>query len=329
MKAVLYTSTGQADAVLELGELPTPRPATGELLVRLEASGVNPSDVKARAGLRVGASGMPYPCIVPHSDGAGVVEAVGEGLDASWVGQSVWLCNGQWQRAFGTAAEYIAIDASLVFPLPENCSAVEGAALGIPALTAAHCVFADGDVNGQSILINGGAGTVGYLAVQMAAAAGATVIATASPSKAQKLLDAGASKVLDYRSDTLAADILEANSGQPVDRIVEVEFGLNADTDAEVIKPRGTVAAYGSAQCIRPELPFYGFMFKGVKLDMVLVYSLNGQERADAAERVNRALSKGDLTLPIHATYPLHDCAAAHQVVESGDRNGAVIVEIN
>jgi len=328
MQAAFYTATGPATEVLKVGDQETPKPGPGELLVRLHASGVNPSDVKARAGLRVGSSGMPYPSIVPHSDGAGIVSAVGEGVNSNKIGKRVWLCNGQWQRASGTAAQYIAIDKSLVFDLPEHCHFTEGAALGIPALTAAHCVFAGGPVEDQCILINGGAGTVGHLAVQLAAAGGAKVIATASASKKQQLLDAGANVALDYRSPSLAADILAANDGQPVDRIVEVEFGMNADVDAEVIIKRGTVAAYGSAQNIRPELPFYPFMFKGVNLDMVLVYELTTAERKAAAEHVNDALISKQLQLPIHARYPLRDCASAHEAVEAGDRHGAIIVEI-
>lgn len=328
MQAAFYTAMGPAAEVLQIGDQATPKPGPGELLVRLHASGVNPSDVKARAGLRVGSSGMPFPTIVPHSDGAGIVSAVGEGVNSNKIGRRVWLCNGQWQRASGTAAQYIAIDKSLVFDLPEHSCFAEGAALGIPALTAAHCVIADGPVEDQTVLIHGGAGTVGHLAVQLAVAAGAKVIATASANKAQKLLDAGASTALDYRSPTLAADILAANDGQAVDRIIDVEFGMNADVDAEVIKTRGTVAAYGSAQNIRPELPFYGFMFKGVKLDMVLVYSLSTSERKAAAELVNDALIGKQLQVPIHARYPLRDCADAHLAVEAGDRQGAVIVEI-
>ncbi len=328
MQAVYYTATGLASEVLHCSDQATPVAGPGELLVRLHASGVNPSDVKARAGLRAGASGMPYPSVIPHSDGAGIVAAVGEGVDPVRVGQRVWVCNGQWQRANGTAAQYIALDHSLVFELPENCNFAEGAALGIPALTAAHCVFAAGEVEGQTLLINGGAGTVGHLAVQLAAAAGARVIATANASKAQQLLDAGAHAALDYRSNTLAEDILAANNDQPIDRIVEVEFGVNADTDAAVIKSRGSIAAYGSAKSMRPEIPFYGFMFKGVTLDMVLIYSLNQQERAAAAERVNQALASQQLSIPLHAKYPLRDCAQAHQAVEAGNRHGAIVVEI-
>lgn len=326
MQAVYYSETGAAATVLQIGEQTRPQPSPGELLVRLHCSGVNPSDVKARAGLRAG--GMPYPRITPHSDGAGVVSAVGEGVDPARIGARVWLCNGQWQRANGTAAQYISIDQSLVFDLPEQSDFAVGAALGIPALTAAHCVFADGDVAGKTLLISGGAGTVGHLAVQLASAGGAKVIATASAGKLQQLLDAGASSALDYRSETLAADILKANEGQPVDRIVEVEFGVNADTDAEVIKVHGTIAAYGSAQNMRPEIPFYPFMFKSVKLNMVLVYLLSKQERQAAADRVNQALVTRQLLIPIHQKYPLSECARAHESVEAGDRHGAVIVEI-
>ncbi len=328
MQAAFYTATGPADAVLTVDEQSTPQPSANELLIRLHASGVNPSDVKARAGLRAGSSSMPFARIVPHSDGAGIITAVGEGVDPARVGERVWLCNGQWQRASGTAAQYIAIDQALVFELPEHSSFAEGAALGIPALTAAHCVFSGGAVKGQTLLINGGAGTVGYLAVQMAVAAGAKVITSSSAAQRQLLLDAGVASALDYSAEDLADQILSANAGKGVDRIIEVEFGANADTNAAVIKDRGTLVAYGSAKEQRPEIPFYPFMFKGVTLDLVLVYKLSAQERTAAAERVNAALSSAKLQVPVHAKYPLRECAKAHEAVEAGNRSGAIIVEI-
>ncbi len=328
MQAVYYTETGPASAVLHCGEQPTPQPSSGELLVRLHCSGVNPSDVKARAGLRAGSSGMPYRSVTPHSDGAGIVSAVGRGVDPARIGERVWICNGQWQRACGTAAQFIAIDQSLVFQLPEHTSFAAGAALGIPALTAAYCVFSGGDVAGKTLLINGGAGTVGFLAVQLAAAAGATVITTASPGKLAALTEAGASQAIAYNSANLAEEILRANNGAYVDRIIDVEFGENANTDAAVIKERGTVVAYGSAKNMRPELPFYEFMFKGVNLDMVLVYSLTAKERNAAAQPVITALSNNKLQVPVHAHYSLRDCAKAHEAVESGARSGAIIVDI-
>ncbi|CAE6786778.1 Phthiocerol synthesis polyketide synthase type I PpsC [Paraburkholderia nemoris] len=330
MKATWYEKTGPATDVLVVGEMVRPEPEPGEVLVRVRASGVNPSDVKARAGTRAGGSGMPFPRIVPHSDGAGVIEACGAGVDRSRIGQRVWLWNGQWQRAFGTCAEYVALPANQAVPLPKGFDDATGASLGIPALTAAHLVCSDGPVSGQTVLISGGAGTVGMLAVQLARWGGAHVVATARPgADTERVLAAGAHHVVDYANEGLEARVLEANNGRSVDRIVEVEFGLNIDADAGIIKPRGRIATFGSALCPRPELPFYPLMFKGVRLEFVLIYLLDDEERAQAISHVNQALESGALKVPVHARFVLADVAQAHQAVERGRRTGTVIVEIS
>lgn len=195
MKAAFYDRNGPADDVLQVGEMPKPIPAAGEVLVRVHASGVNPSDVKSRAGLR---AKMAYPRVVPQSDGAGVIEAVGAGIDPARVGERVWIWNGQWQRPLGTAAEYIALPGLQASHLPDNTPFEAGACLGIPAMTAHRCVFADGPVAGQKILVTGGAGAVGHYAVQLARWGGAQVIATASgPEKAAHAKAAGADRVVN------------------------------------------------------------------------------------------------------------------------------------
>ncbi len=211
MKAVWYEGFGPAGEVLVHGEMPAPEPGPGEVLVRLHASGVNPSDVKLRAGARPGAR-MEWPRIVPHSDGAGVIEALGQGVDRARIGQRVWIWNGQWRRPFGTAAEYIAVpDAQAVF-LPGNVSFAEGACLGIPALTAWAAVMGDGPVEGRTVLVTGGAGSVGRYAVQMARVAGAEVITTVSgPEKAAHAV--GAHHVVNYREEDVPARILEITQG--------------------------------------------------------------------------------------------------------------------
>lgn len=330
MKATWYERTGPATDVLVVGEMARPEPGPGEVLVRVRASGVNPSDVKARAGTRAGGSGMPFPRVVPHSDGAGVIEACGAGVDRSRIGQRVWLWNGQWRRPFGTCAEYVSLPAKQAVPIPAGVDDATGASLGIPALTAAHLVFSDGPVRGQTLLISGGAGTVGILAVQLARLGGAHVIATARPgADTERVLAAGAHHVVDYANEGLDARVLEANRGRSVDRIVEVEFGLNIDADAGIIKPRGHIVTFGSALRPRPELPFYPLMFKGVRLEFVLIYLLDDVERAQAISHINQALQSGALTVPVHARFSLANVAQAHQTVESGRRTGVVIVEIN
>lgn len=329
MKAVWYEKTGPAKDVLIYGTMEKISPQEGEVLVRLHASGVNPSDVKARAGIRAGGSGMPYPRIIPHSDGAGIIEAVGPGVSDSKIGKRVWVWNGQWGRPYGTAAEYIILPFKQVVALPENVSFETGASLGIPAVTAAHCVYSNGDVTGKTVLISGGAGTVGRLMVQFARIGGAHVIATAmNEADMARALKAGAHKVLNFTSPTLANDILQANNGKPVDRIVEVEFGVNAEVNAAVIKNRGNIVTYGSALALKPELPFYTLMFKGVTVEFVLVYLLSEQEHDAAAKRVNDALTANKLDIPIHATFPIERCWEAHESVEKGGRVGSVIVTI-
>ncbi|SHG75732.1 NADPH2:quinone reductase [Cognatiyoonia sediminum] len=329
MRAVTYSQFGSAAEVLNLSALSKPSPAEGEVLVRLSISAVNPSDVKARAGGRPGVLKPPFPTIIPHSDGAGVIEAVGEGVDKSRIGERVWIWNGQWKRAFGTAADYIALPSEQAVPLPQETSFEEGAILGIPALTATHAVLGGGSVDGKTLLVSGGAGTVGYLAVQAAKASGAQVIATARGSKGlDAAKGAGADFVFDYSDPDLATKILDATNGDLVDRIVEVEFGKNAQTNASVIAEGGTIAAFGSAKETEPVLPFYPLMFKAVTLDLVLVYLLNSAERLAAINNLTNLLEQKALKFRIAETLPLEDCAKAHDLVADGAREGSVLLRI-
>jgi len=329
MRAITYDRFGSAADVLTLETLPTPSPAPGEVLVRLATSGVNPSDVKARAGGRPGVTEPPFPKITPHSDGAGVIEAVGDGVPASRVGERVWIWNGQWQRAFGTAADYIALPEAQAVPLPDPVSFDAGAVLGIPGLTAVHAVLGGGPVEGKTVLVSGGAGTVGHLAVQVAAASGARVLATARGADGLAAAKAaGAEHVFDYTSPDLADQILAAAGGALVDRIVEVEFGQNAETNTKVIAERGTIAAFGSAKDMTPVLPFYPLMFKAVTLDLVLVYLLSMSQRRTAIDNLTALLNQDALDIRIAQTFDLADCAGAHDLVASGDRSGSVILHL-
>ncbi len=328
MKAVTYTAFGAAADVLQVQDLPDVSPAPGEVVVDIAFSGVNPSDVKARAGSRPGVTKPPFPVIVPHSDGSGVISAVGEGVAESRVGERVWIWNGQWQRAFGTAAQRISVPSEQAVKLPDDVSLQTGAVLGIPGLTATHSVFSGSDIAGKSVLVHGGAGTVGYLAVQLAKWGGARVIATASPRNHDRVLAAGADAVLDYAATDLADRILDANLGAPVDKIVDVEFGQNAETNAAVIAENGRINAYGSAQVMSPTLPFYTLMFKAVTLETILVYILTPEARSEAVAVLTRALTQGALQCPVQTVYDLEDCALAHQAVEAGNREGAVLLGI-
>ncbi len=325
MRAVWYEQFGPADDVLIQGELPTPSPALGEVLVRLHASGVNPSDVKLRAGARPGAT-MAFPRVVPHSDGAGVIEAVGGGVDPARIGERVWVWNAGWQRAFGTAAEYVALPAHQAVHLPEGTSFAEGACLGIPAMTAWYALFRDGPVEGQTVLVTGGAGAVGRYACQMARLGGARVITTVS--SAEKAAHAMAETWINYRETNVAEAVLDLTDGAGVDRIVDVDFAANQPDALEAIKPGGTIAAYASASDQTPPLSFYPFMFKNITLHMLIVYRLDRATHARGEAQLAEWLAAGALS---HAVVPggtLADTAAAHRLVEAGRKLGTVVVEV-
>ncbi len=328
MRAITYSRFGAAADVLTLTDVPAPSPNPGEVLVRLKVSGVNPSDAKARAGARPVVTKPAFDQIIPHSDGAGVIEAVGTSVDASRIGQRVWIWNGQWQRAFGTAAEYIALPADQAVPLPDGVTYDVGATLGIPGLTAAQTVFGGGDVDGQTLLISGGAGAVGHNAVQLAKAGGATVIATCSTKARSRVMEAGADHVFDYADPDLTRQITDVAGPSGIHRAVEVEFGTNATLLAEVMAPNGTIAAYGSFLDMTPELPFGPYMFKALKIDINLIYILPKPARDVAIARLHKALSDGALTPAIHTRMALDDCAAAHDLVMTPGRAGAVLLEI-
>ncbi|WP_069298808.1 NADPH:quinone reductase [Neptunicoccus sediminis] len=323
MKAAFYTEQGAAAAVLQVGEQPTPKPAAGEVLVRLATSGANPSDVKSRAGARA----MAYPLIIPHSDGAGEIEAVGEGVDSARIGQRVWIWNGQWQRPLGTCAEYIALPSEQAVALPDTTPFDAAACFGIPALTAYRTVYADGPVEGLKILVSGGAGTVARYAIQMAKIGGAEVITTvSSDEKAAYVRAAGADHVVNYRDADAATQILDLTGG--THRAVELEFGLNAQLLCEVMRPNGTIAAYGSAGDPAPQLPFMPMMFKDLTLRMILVYILTPQARRAALDGVTAMLEADQLTHSIAASYPLDQIVTAHERVEQADKMGSVVVTL-
>ena len=327
MRAALYRQKGPADEVMEITTMDPPAPAAGEVRVRLMSSGVNPSDVKLRAGVSVGGMAMPFPAIIPHSDGAGVIDAVGQGASRFSPGDRVWVFNGGWKRAFGTAAEMITLPEHQVNPLPDNTSFAHGACLGIPALTAVHAVTRGGDISGKTILISSGGGVVGRYCIEVARALGAGKIITtaSSPVSRDTAAQAGADTILDYKSLQLGAEIMAACDG--IDHAVEAEFGVNAAMLAEVINPCGSIASYGSALDKTPTLPFYELMFKNIRLDMMLVYLLDTADRRAATDILTDLLARGAITENIAATLPLEDCARAHELVEASNKSGSVILD--
>ena len=327
MKAMIYETFGPAEDVLRLVQLDAGTPAPGEVQVDLAFSGVNPSDVKARAGARPGVTKPPFPQIIPQSDGSGVISAVGDGVPASRIGERVWIWNGQWQRAFGTCAEAITLPSDQAVALPGNTDLETGAVLGIPGLTACYTVFSGGPVTGKTVLVQGAAGTVGFLAAQLALWGGAKVIATARDAGAERVRALGVQHVFDFTDPDLVQQVLQANDGQMVDRIIEPEFGRNIAQNTEMVAQNGTICAYGSVLEPAPVLPFMPLMFKAVTLDLALIYILTPEQRRTMIDTLTRALTEGALHCPIAAVYPLEEAADAHRAVERGNRAGAVLIQ--
>lgn len=328
MRAAWFEKFGEAADVLKVGEMDAPVAGPGEVLVRLHASGVNPSDVKKRAGSFPDLlDGGP---IVPNSDGAGLIEAVGDGIDAARVGERVWVYQAQFARRFGTAAEYVAIDNARAPALPDNVSFDVGACLGIPAMTAHRTVFADGDVAGQTIVVTGAAGRVGHYAVQWAAQAGARVIATASNADDAAMCDAaGAAHVVNHRGDCFADDILTANKGERIDRAIDLEFGANLDTWIATLKTSGTIATYGSVAVPEPRLPFFKLMYMDATVRFIIVYAMPEVAKQSAIDDITAALREDQLQHRVAEQLPLQDIARANEIIEAGEVRGAVVLTID
>ncbi|HUR89356.1 MAG TPA: NADPH:quinone reductase [Ramlibacter sp.] len=327
MRAAYYERTGPAREVLHVGEMPDPVPGPGEVRVRLQWSGVNPSDVKSRMGLR--SKQLAFPRIVPHSDGMGVIESVGEGVDRHRIDERVWIWNGAWQRPSGTAAELIALPAEQAVPLPPGVPGEAAACFGIPALTAMHAVLVAGGVQGRTVLVAGGAGAVGHYAVQFAKQLGAAkVIATVgSEAKAQLARDAGADAVIDYRREDVAAKVMQATNNVGADRIIEVDVAANAAIDSACVRRDGQWVVYGSGQG-KFELEFFPLIAKNVELRFFIVYNLDPEQRARAINCLHRLLAKGVVRHNVAQRLPLEDIARAHDMVGDGTAGGNVVLAI-
>lgn len=326
MKAAWYENIGAAGEVLQVGETTDPTPNAGEVLIEIKASGVNPSDVKTRAGAR---GELQFPQIIPHSDGGGVITAVGEGIDENRIGERVWIWNGAFGRAHGTCAEMIALPSEQAVSLPDETSYEAAACLGIPASTAYYGMLCDGSVENQTVLVTGGAGAVGYYGIQLAKWSGASVIATVSgDEKAAVASNAGADLIINYRDEDVVAAIEDFTNGEGVDRILEVEFGGNLSVSEQVIKPNGTIASYGSVAVMEPTLPFYNFMFKGVKLNTYLIYIVSESDRNTIVNGLNAAMNDRALTHLVSESYALDDIVNAHLSMESNRVIGNIVVGI-
>ena len=325
MQAAYYERTGPARSVLTVGEQPTPEPGPGEVRVRVVVSGVNPSDVKGRmAPRRPG-----FPLVIPHSAGAGVVDAVGQGVEPSRIGERVWLWNAQWRRPFGTAAGYAALPSEQAVPLPDGVPFDVGACLGIPWFTAWRAVnYRPPASPGETMLVAGGAGSVGCYAVQLAKRAGYRVIATvSSDEKADVAAGAGADAVLNYRTGDLASAVKALTDGRGVDRIVEVDLAANCPSYTGLLARGGLVVAYGSGDWSKP-LPLLDWLRHGVELALFSVYELPGEVRDAAITASRGVLADPGFRHLVAARFPLGRIVEAHEAVEGGSLIGNVLVEV-
>ena len=324
MRAAYYDRQGLAREVLQLSELPDPAPSPGEVLVRVHASGLNPSDTKGRSGWGGGA--MPFPRVIPHQDGAGVIEQVGAGVDPARVGERVWVFEAQRGRAGGTAAQFTVVPAAQAVRLPDATSFEVGACLGVPAMTAHRCLFADGGISGQWVLVQGGAGAVGQAAILLAKWGGARVAATVSRrEQASVATEAGADMVINRREEDVAARVRHI-SGGGVARIVDVALAENVETDLACLAVNGVISAYASdaadAQLI---VPFRRAMIGGIVIRMVYVYLMPEQAHLDAARDIVAALQAGAYRPHVGLRLPLDRIAEGHDAQDSGKLVGKVV----
>jgi NADPH:quinone reductase len=325
MIAAWYDRQGPAAEVLQIGEFPAPEPGPGEVRVRVALSGVNPGDTKKRAGWP--GSPMIYPRVIPHSDGAGVIDAVGAGVDTNRLGQRVWTYGAQSYRPFGTAAQLTCVPDRQAVALPDEVSDELGACLGIPGITAHRAVFSDGPVAGTTILVHGVLGSVSSLAAQLAHWGGADVIGTVVHASDLDLVDTSVVSRAVALDQTDAAAEIRDHAADGVDRIVEVDFSDNAELDTAIVANGAVIAAYAS-RADRPELPFWPMLFANITLRLLGSDDFSAEAKQKAGDDLSAAAKTGALRIPVAPAYPLARIAAAHDHVDHGPRNGRIVVAI-
>jgi NADPH:quinone reductase len=325
MRAAYYERQGPAASVLKVGELPLPEPGPGEVRVRITFSGVNPGDTKKRQDWL--GYGMSAPRIVPHSDGAGVVEAVGTSVTPARLGRRVWIYGAQSGRPFGTAAEATVVPSTQAVDLPDGVPDQVGAALGIPGITAWRAVFADGAVAGRTVLVHGVLGAVSSLAAQLARWGGARVVGTVrQAAQRERVPDHVASAVVALDHPDAVAEV-RAVAPEGIDRIVEVALSENVELDAAVVSQGAVIAVYGSSKP-RPELPFWHLLFSNVTLRLLGSDDFPAEAKAEAARGLTRAVAEGKLRIEVGPIFALDEVVAAHEAVERGETRGRVLVRV-
>jgi NADPH:quinone reductase len=324
MKAAWYERQGPAREVLMVGEMPDPTPAAGEVRIRIAASGINPGDVKKRQDTF--GVGMPYPRVIPHSDGAGRVDQLGTGVPSEWMSRSVWCYGAQSYRPFGTAAEFTVVPVDRIAPLPGSVPMEQGACLGIPGITAHRAVHVAGPVNGRSVLVQGAAGSVGACAVRLARFAGARVIGTVrSSSDEATAKNAGAHDVLV--GDKELTSRVKALAPDGIDHIVEVAFGANMEADVELLKQGGSIASYATDNAA-PKIPFWQMVFKNIRVFFLGSDDFPKEAKSQATRDLNAALEGEWQGFDIGERIALADIARAHELVEHPMRRGRVVVVV-
>ena len=322
MIAAWYDSQGLAPDVLQVGEMSTPEPGPGEVRVRLELSSVNPGDTKKRRGWL--GSSMTYPRVVPHSDGAGFVDAVGSGVEQSRVGERVWVFGAQSYRAFGTAAQFTVVPEWEAIALPDSVAPEVGACLGIPGITAHRAVFGDGSVDGRTVVVHGVLGGVGSMAAQLARWKGATVIGTVRTAKDIEQARVSGTELAVALDDPNAARQVRESAEGGVDRIVEVAFSENIDFDAAVAKNDTVIAAYGT-RVDRPSMPFWPMLFDNITIRLLGSDDFSQDAKTTAARELTEAASAGALSVSVDEPLPLDRIADAHDRVDAGTRSRVVL----
>ena len=329
MRAAYYERKGPAPKVIVLGELPDPQPGPGEVRVKLRFSGINPTDTKLRGGWD-GNMEMPFPRVIPHQDGAGVVDAVGPGVPQSRLRERVWVYEAQRGRAFGTAAEYVVVPSENAVTLPESASFETGACLGIAGMTAHRCLFQDGGIQGQTVLVAGGAGAVGHAAIQLAKWGGARVASTVSRPEQEKLArEAGADLVVSRKTEDAAARIKAFTRGLGLDRVVEVAFEANLELNRAVLKANGVISTYSSGPPeSAPRIPFTAMMRQGISVHFILVYVMPREAHQLAARDLNAAIDTGCYRPHVAGFFQLDETAKAHEAQESGGTVGKLLIGV-